>query len=137
MSCCLLLLAGVSRAQDDSAKFRVNVNQIVVPVVVTDAKGHRVPGLKAESFEVFEDGALQKVLSFSMGGEVARACYTGQRNTSAGRCCGPAANLFDLRRYSALHICQFPSHSHGVGKILREGNQNRFAIPADQFGQEA
>ena len=70
MLCCLLLLAGASRAQEDSAKFRVTVNQIVVPAVVTDAKGHRVGGLKAEDFEVFEDGAPQKILSFSMGGEV-------------------------------------------------------------------
>jgi hypothetical protein len=68
--CCLLVLAGGARAQEDSAaKFRLTVNQIVVPVVVTDAKGHRVTGLKAEDFEVLEDGALRKILSFSMGGE--------------------------------------------------------------------
>jgi len=69
MLCCFLLLAGASRAQEDRAKFRVSVNQIVVPAVVTDAKGHRVSGLKAEDFEVLEDGAPQKILSFSMGGE--------------------------------------------------------------------
>ena len=67
--CCLLFFAGASRAQEDRAQFRVNVNQIVVPVVVTDAKGHRVTGLKADDFEVLEDGAPQKVLSFSLGGE--------------------------------------------------------------------
>jgi VWFA-related protein len=72
--CCLLALTGGVRAQQDSAaKFHLTVNQIVVPVVVTDAKGHRVPGLKAEDFEVFEDGAPQKVLSFSMGGEAPAA----------------------------------------------------------------
>lgn len=69
MWCGLLLLAGVSRAQEDNAKFRVSVNQIVVPVLVTDAKGHRVTGLKAEDFDVLEDGAPQKILSFSLGGE--------------------------------------------------------------------
>src|SRR5580658_4957029 len=73
MWCGLLLLAGVSRAQEDNAKFRVSVNQIVVPVLVTDAKGHRVPGLKVEDFEVLEDGAPQKILSFSLGGEAVTA----------------------------------------------------------------
>src|ERR1700683_1842440 len=68
--CYLLILAGSARTQEDSAaKFRLTVSQIVVPVVVTDAKGHRVTGLKAEDFEVLEDGAPQKILSFSMGGE--------------------------------------------------------------------
>ena len=69
VSCSLVLLAGASRAQEDSPKFRVTVNQIMVPVVVTDAKGHHVTGLKAEDFEVLEDSAPQKILSFSMGGE--------------------------------------------------------------------
>jgi VWFA-related protein len=66
----LLVLAAGARTQDDvAAKFRLTVNQVVVPVVVTDAKGHRVTGLKVEDFEVLEDGAPQKVLSFAMGGE--------------------------------------------------------------------
>jgi VWFA-related protein len=66
----LLALAAGARTQDDvTAKFRLTVNQVVVPVVVTDAKGHRVTGLKVEDFEVLEDGAPQKVLSFAMGGE--------------------------------------------------------------------
>jgi VWFA-related protein len=67
---CLLALAGSARAQEDrAAKFRLTVNQVVVPVVVTDSKGHRVTGLKAEDFELLEDGISQKILSFSMGGE--------------------------------------------------------------------
>ncbi len=76
--CCLLVLAGGARAQEDSAaKFRLTVNQIVVPVVVTDAKGHRVKGLKAEDFELLEDGVPQKILSFSMGGDSATGSSTG------------------------------------------------------------
>jgi VWFA-related protein len=68
--CCLLALAGGARAQEEPAgKFHLTVNQVVVPVVVTNAKGHRVSGLKAEDFEVLEDGAPQKILSFSMGGD--------------------------------------------------------------------
>src|SRR5271155_3714292 len=77
--CCLLALPDGARAQEDSAaKFRLTVNQIVVPVVVTDAKGHRVTGLKAEDFEVLEDGAPQKILSFSLGGEAATSIPPGR-----------------------------------------------------------
>jgi VWFA-related protein len=55
--------------QDESgAKFRLNVNQVVVPVVVTDAKGHRISGLRVEDFELQEDGQPQKIASFSVGG---------------------------------------------------------------------
>src|SRR5271168_1541211 len=50
-------------------KFRTDVNQVVVPVVVTDAKGHRIANLHAEDFELLEDGAAQKILSFSAGTE--------------------------------------------------------------------
>lgn len=54
-------------AQDQ--KFRTDVNQVLVPVVVTDAKGHRVANLRAEDFELLEDGTAQKILSFSAGTE--------------------------------------------------------------------
>src|ERR1700722_7292571 len=68
---CLLVLAGTARSQEEVApKFRLTVNQVIVPVVVTDAKGHRVTGLKANDFEILEDGAPQKILSPSVGGEI-------------------------------------------------------------------
>ena len=67
VSCCLLTLAGGACGQEENpAKFRLTVNQIVVPVMVSDPKGHRVRGLKAEDFEVLEDSAPQKIQSFSM-----------------------------------------------------------------------
>ena len=44
---------------------RVRVNQVLVPVIVTDRKGHHVTGLKQDDFEVLEDGAPQKVVAFS------------------------------------------------------------------------
>jgi VWFA-related protein len=76
--CSLLVLAGEAHAQEDSAgKFRLTVSQIVVPVLVTDAKGHRVSGLKAEDFELLEDGAPQKILAFSMGGEAVTSIPEG------------------------------------------------------------
>lgn len=41
----------------------VEVRQVLVPVVVTDSKGHNVPGLGASNFQVFEDGVEQRLVS--------------------------------------------------------------------------
>jgi VWFA-related protein len=59
----LLVAAGSLFAQD--ATIRVDVRQVLVPVVVTDKKGHHVSGLKASDFQVFEDGVRQEIAAFS------------------------------------------------------------------------
>src|SRR5580698_1549961 len=59
----LLLAVGSLLAQD--ATIRVDVQQVLVPVVVTDKKGHHVSGLKAADFQVFEDGVRQDIAGFS------------------------------------------------------------------------
>ncbi len=72
----LALTAGVSGAagqQNKSSdatsagipKITVNAQEVLVPVVVTDKKGHHVTSLKASDFDVFEDGVKQKVVAFS------------------------------------------------------------------------
>jgi VWFA-related protein len=48
---------------------RVEVRQVLVPVVVTDKKGHHVAGLKAADFKVLEDGVPQEVVAFSTEAE--------------------------------------------------------------------
>ncbi len=45
---------------------RVDVRQVLVPVVVTDREGHRVTGLTQADFKVFEDGVEQKITAFSV-----------------------------------------------------------------------
>jgi VWFA-related protein len=44
---------------------KANVRQVLVPVAVTDKKGHPVSGLKRAEFVVFEDGVPQQVAAFS------------------------------------------------------------------------
>lgn len=44
---------------------RVDVQQVLVPVVVTDKKGHHVSGLHASDFQILEDGVRQEIASFS------------------------------------------------------------------------
>ncbi len=44
---------------------KVQVQQVLVPVVVTDRKGHFITDLKTSDFQVFEDGVEQKLASFT------------------------------------------------------------------------
>ena len=44
---------------------KVDVRQVLVPVVVTDKQGHHVTGLTQADFKVFEDGVEQKITAFS------------------------------------------------------------------------
>ena len=44
---------------------KVDVRQVLVPVVVTDKQGHHVTGLTQSDFKVFEDGVEQKITAFS------------------------------------------------------------------------
>lgn len=48
-----------------SPVIKVEVKQVLVPVIVTDRKGHYVTGLRASDFQVFEDGVLQTLAAFS------------------------------------------------------------------------
>jgi VWFA-related protein len=45
---------------------KVNVRQVLVPVVVTDPQGHHLTGLTQADFKVFEDGVEQKIAAFSV-----------------------------------------------------------------------
>ncbi len=47
-------------------RIRVDVRQVVVPVVVTDREGHHVTGLTQADFKVFEDGVEQKITGFGV-----------------------------------------------------------------------
>ena len=70
---CGLLFAGAGRylARPQSQTeahtpgvIRVSVNLVQVDAVVTDGKGRKVTDLKAEDFEIFQDGQPQKLTHF-------------------------------------------------------------------------
>ena len=62
----LLWIPGTEARQSNGQgfSFRTSVELINVTATVTDAQGRFVPGLKAEDFEVYEDGKLQKISQF-------------------------------------------------------------------------
>ncbi|HLK64074.1 MAG TPA: VWA domain-containing protein [Bryobacteraceae bacterium] len=51
--------------QQDSPVIKVDVRQVLVPVIVTDSKGHHVTGLKSSDFHIYEDGVAQEIAAFS------------------------------------------------------------------------
>lgn len=71
----LLLASGLLAAQGNSQgksnpkdgeafKLSVKTNLVLVPVIVTDKHGNHVQGLKAEDFEIKENGSAQKIVRF-------------------------------------------------------------------------
>src|SRR5690349_22947446 len=70
----ILICASVSTAanaqtQEPPAReplIRTQVNEVRVPVVVTDAHGRHIAKLKSSDFQVFEDGKPQRVVAFQI-----------------------------------------------------------------------
>ncbi len=60
------LLQTVETAVAPGNTIKVEVRQVLVPVVVTDREGHHVAGLTQGDFHVFEDGVEQKITAFSV-----------------------------------------------------------------------
>lgn len=74
MKLALIALAAVCGLFAQDATIRVDVQQVVVPVIVADKSGHHVAGLKESDFRILEDGVPQKISSFS-GGPSASGTY--------------------------------------------------------------
>jgi VWFA-related protein len=56
---------GANPNETPSVTIQANVREVLVPVVVTDKKGHYITDLKPSDFQVYEDSAPQKVVAFS------------------------------------------------------------------------
>jgi len=58
--------ATAAPTQNGNAKIEVKVDAVLVPVVVRDAQGRAVGGLKKEDFQVFERHKQQAVSGFTI-----------------------------------------------------------------------
>src|SRR5262245_42750070 len=63
----LLFLCPFARAQEPDDVVRVVTDFVTVPLVVTDARGRRVAGLKAEDFALLDDVRAAKIDYFASG----------------------------------------------------------------------
>src|SRR5574340_771397 len=58
-------LAMAAAAQEPDLVLRISVALVQVDAVVTDARGRLVTALKAEDFEILQDGKPQKITHFN------------------------------------------------------------------------
>jgi VWFA-related protein len=61
---CFGVTAARTQDKDESVKFTVQTELVLIPTVVTDRTGKHVGGLKKEDFVIQEDGAEQKIAAF-------------------------------------------------------------------------
>jgi VWFA-related protein len=63
LTVCVIVLFSPVVAQDDG-KPKIKTELINIAVMVKDAEGKRIPDLKKEDFEIYEDGVLQEIADF-------------------------------------------------------------------------
>jgi VWFA-related protein len=117
----LALAASTMFAQQDTT-IRLDVQQVLVPIVVTDKKGHHVSGLRASNFHVFEDGVQQEIASFSSATTGAVA--------GIGALSKPSSAVVPLTRAAPRHtfvICIDTLHASPASAArIRESLENLF-----------
>lgn len=69
--------------EESEATFRVQVNLIDLRVVVRDAQGHPVSGLKKQDFQLLDDGKPQVITRFSVNEPGAEPAIPHEGNTPA------------------------------------------------------
>lgn len=67
-----------SQPSPQTPGIHIEVRQVLVPVVVTDSKGHSVLGLRSSNFKVFEDGVQQTVASLTSEADGAARLFEPQ-----------------------------------------------------------
>ncbi len=107
---------------------RANVRQVLVPVVVTDQKGHHIADLKQSDFQVFEDGIPEDIVSFRMAEDSSSSEPEGGGGVSTGSAskAAPAPASTPVRRtylicIDVLHseFSNFNRVADALGNVFR------------------
>ena len=107
----------LSQAQSDDV-VRITTNLVQIDVVVTK-KGKPIKDLKAEDFEIFEDGKPQTITSFS---------YVSNVANNAGASATPATSGKDSN---------IPSDPGSIPPVPSEIGRRRIAFVVDDYGLSA
>src|ERR1700682_6420571 len=91
--------ACVSGQNDTGTVLRFNVDLVQVDAVVRDSKGRYVKDLRAEDFEVFQDGKPQKITHFSYVSNASVALRGAPKDAA-----DPAVSVIPARQLSASEI---------------------------------
>lgn len=93
------------------AALSVSVNEVIVPVTVTDDKGRFVTNLEKDDFKVYEDGKLQKI-----------SYFTRERNQPV-----VVGFLLDLSNASRLHWKNYQESAMELALALLPETDKRFS----------
>jgi VWFA-related protein len=126
-------------------RITVDVREVLVPVVVTDTKGHHVTNLKRSDFKVFEDGVPQEIVGFSTTFDSSASAVRRETSSAPGSIqaqrSGVAPNTLSrgyLICIDTLHssFASFTRVRDAVVKTLRQeqGTGSQYALTA--LGQE-
>lgn len=67
LTLCFITFSYIVKAQDptdDDKPIKVDTLLMTIPLTVSDAKGHNVPGLKKQNFSIFQNGEEQDIVLF-------------------------------------------------------------------------
>lgn len=122
-------LAGAAAAHTASAQvspqpagtINVSVNEVIVPVTVTDVKGRFVNDLEKDDFRIYDEGKLQKTTFFTR--ERSQPVVVGF--------------LLDLSNASKLHWKNYQESTSELALALLPDNDKRFSAYLITYGNEA
>jgi VWFA-related protein len=107
--------------QPASGPLSVSVNEVIVPVTVTDAKGKFVTDLKQDDFRIYDEGKLQKISYFSR-----------ERNQPV-----VVGFLLDLSNASRLHWKNYQDSAIELALALIPPDDKRFSGYLITYGNDA
>jgi VWFA-related protein len=108
------------QAEPGAASIKVEVNEVIVPVTVTDDKGRFVSNLEQKDFQIFDEGKVQSIEFFSR--ERAQPVVAGI--------------LLDLSNYSRSHWKNFQDAATELALTLLPG-KDKFSGYLIGYGNKA
>ena len=101
----------VSSQIDSRARYKVEVNMVVLNFSVADKSGHPITGLKPSDIRIFEDGIPQKLAAFAEGSTVFR-----MRDDATG---SPGTGVFVLFDTSNRMYNSYPYVRDAIAEFIR------------------
>jgi VWFA-related protein len=104
------------------APIRVKVEVVAAPVVVRDAKGEMVTDLDELNFKIFDNGVLQRIEHFDMGGDALSVVLLVETSSRV-------AVMLPAIRKAGIVFTQSILGDTGEGAVIGFGNEVRLVQP--------
>jgi Ca-activated chloride channel family protein len=135
----MIVSAAIVRPQDVIRSFRVESALVTVPAIVSDSRGKFLPGLKAESFKLFQDG-IQVLISMFLTSEdpvkIALLLDTSRSTTTVLKNIKKAARRFlrQMRPQDLAMVVSFDSEIQVLCPLSSDQRELQDAIESAKAG---